>query len=151
MALNHPKLLLLLFMAWVSSVTMLVPWPPATIAYVHAHDMHVPEWVIWFRWTLQSVFVLAGAFATFLAYRGSSTALKCAVGFSVFYIAWWLSEYFLAKSPLTESVARVVHHLKVGDTVSRLVVAQHQVVLPLLHELFLLIVLFGYGKRRVAI
>lgn len=144
-------LLLVLFVAWVSSITMLVPWPPTTIEYVRGYDMRVAEWPIWTRWILQSAFVMAGAFAALLAYRGSSKALKYAVGLSALYIAWWLSEYLLAKSPLTESIARVVHHLQVGDTTSRLVVAQHQLVLPIVHLVFVLITMLGYGKRRVAI
>jgi hypothetical protein len=148
---NHTKLLVLLFAAWVSCITMLVPWPPATIAYINAHDLRVPEWGVWFRWILQSAFVLGGAIAAFLAFRGRKRAFKYAVGFSALYVAWWLSEYLLAKSPLTDSISRVVHHLQVGDTVSRLVVAQHQIALPLLHLAFLVVVVFAYGRDRVAI
>jgi hypothetical protein len=148
---NHTKLLLLLFAGWVSSITMLVPWPPATIAYVNAHDMRIPEWGIWFRWLLYSAFVLGGAIAALLAFRGSMKAFGYAAGFSVLYLGWWLSEHLLAKRPLAESMSAVVHHLQVGDTLSRLVVAQHQVVLPLLHIAFLIIVVLAYGRRRVAI
>jgi hypothetical protein len=148
---NHTKLLLLLFAAWVSCITMLVPWPPVTIAYIHAHDMRVPDWGIWFRWLLHTAFVLGGAIAAFLAFRGGERAFKYAALFSALYVAWWLSEYLLATSPLADSIWRVVHHLQVGDTVSRLVVAQHQIALPLLHLAFLVVVMFTYGRRGVAI
>ena len=145
------KLLLIVVAAWVSSVTMLQPWPTTTIVFLNTYSYEGPYWPIWARWVLNALFVLGGTVSAFLAYRGSERAFKYALVFSVSYIGYWLSEYVLASSGPLFVVSLVLHQLRENELLSRLVIAQHQIVLPIVHLVFLTSAVFKYGRRRHAI
>ena len=145
------RLVWLVFAAWVSSVTMLLPFPPFTIEWMKAHNFEPPYWLIWGRWLLNVAFIVAGATAAYLARGGRLWALSLAVLFSLIYIAYWLSEYVTARSPAIEVVQRVLYQLKLGGWPLKIGVFQHQVVLPLIHLLFVAVMARGYLKSRDAI
>jgi hypothetical protein len=145
------RLLWLVFAAWVSSVTMLLPFPPFTIEWLKAHNVEPPYWLIWGRWLLNLAFIVGGATAVYLARRGRHRALSVAVLFSLVYVAYWLSEYVMARSPAIEVVKLVLYQLKLGGWPTKIGVFQHQVVLPLIHLLFVAVVARGYLKPRHAI
>jgi hypothetical protein len=151
MAARHAKLLLIVVAAWVSSITMLQPWPTTAIAFVSAYNYDGPHWQIWACWALNALFVLGGTVSAFLAYRGSERAFKYALAFSVLYIAYWLSEYVLARNGALFIVSLVLRQLRENELLSKLVIAQHQIVLPIVHLTFLVSAVFRYGRRRHAV
>jgi hypothetical protein len=141
----------LVVLGWVSSVTMLVPWPPATMALFEAHNVELAHWAVWVRWALNAIFILGGAISAFLALRGRQRALRYAVAFSAIYIAYWLSEYVLARGPAVDVISSVMRQVRLGGLASQIVIIQHQIVLPIFHLIFIGFTAFKYGKRRYAI
>lgn len=147
---NQHGFLLILVVAWISSLTMLQPLPTTTIAVLSAQVGEVPHWPIWARWILAALFVLGGTVSAFLAFRGSQRAFKCALAFSVLYVAYWLSEYLLAHSAMF-IFSLVLRQLRENELVSKLVIAQHQFILPTIHLVFLTTAAFKLAKRGHAI
>jgi len=160
-----------LLIAWISSITMLYPWPPRTIAALEeltrtyeretgssnaGTRIEVPHQPIWNRWVVNVLFVLGGVVFVLLTLRGGKSSRGFVVGFSVLYLAYWLSEYVLSLGSTADVVAAVVRQIKDGDLLRKTVIIQHQVLLPLVHLGSLIIaaisrmpiVSFGPGKEK---
>jgi hypothetical protein len=144
--------LFVLLAGWVSSITMLYPWPPRTIAVleelVETHAkleekqaasstpetrIQVAHQPIWNRWILNLLFVVGGTLFVLLTLRGSKVARGLVVGFSGIYLAYWLSEYMLSLGPASSVVAAVIRQINDGDLLRKTVIIQHQILLPLIH------------------
>lgn len=97
------------------------------------------------------MFILGGAISAFLALRGRQRALRYAVAFSAIYIAYWLSEYVLARGSALDVISSVMRQVRLGGLASQIVIIQHQIILPIFHLVFIGFTAFKYGKRRYAI
>ena len=149
---DQSTLFLMVIAAWISSVTMLVPWPPIMIALFEAHfPGEIAPWVVWGRWILNLAFIVGGALSTLLLLRGHRRALKYALGFSATYVAYWLSEYAFVHGTVLDVILAIERQWERGGLGSRIVILQHQVALPLIHLAFLACAGFYCYKRRYAI
>jgi hypothetical protein len=163
--------LLIVALAWLSSVTMLSHWPPTTFSELEkaaipmtndvpdflsggAHESRAVEGqqsvsmrAVWMNWTFKLLFVVGGFIAAAAGLAGSRTGTWAAVGFSILYIGYWLSEYALARGTVASVVHAVAYQIAHAPLVTQIGVIQHQIVLPLLH-----MVCVGYftlkGVRR---
>lgn len=67
------------------------------------------------------------------------------------YIAYWLSEYVLARGPAIDVISSVMRQVRLGGLAAQIVIIQHQIVLPIFHLGFIGFTALKHGKRRYAI
>ena len=151
------KVLIVLVLAWISSVTMLIPWPPTTLHKLEelgiattndtraavpqprsesrglADTTSVSPRAVWFRWGIALVFVAGGLIAALAGLKGHRFAIWVSIAFSLIYVGYWLSEYALAIGTVGSVLQSVANQIAKGNLMSKIVVIQHQALLPLVH------------------
>jgi hypothetical protein len=151
------KVLLVLAVAWFSSVTMLIPWPPTTLHKLQelgiattdgagvaspqsrnesgnlAGPTSVSSRGLWIRWGIAVVFVAGGLIAALVGSRGHRLAIRLSIAFSLIYLGYWLSEYVLAIGTVGSVLQSVANQIASENLGSSIVVVQHQILLPLVH------------------
>lgn len=88
---------------------------------------------VWMTWALKLLFVIGGLAAAVAGLAGNRAVVWVAVGFSILYIGYWLSEYALARGTAASVVQVVAYQIAHASFPTRIGVIQHQIVLPLLH------------------
>jgi hypothetical protein len=137
-----------LVMAWLSTVTMLIPWPPATMTLLESHGMTPPSaHVLWTRWLLGCMFVVGGTFSAVSALRAARQGNFITIGFSVIYILYWLSAYVTMPVPVGEVIRITIRQIANVPFWNKVGVIQYQVLLPLVHCAYLMATFLSLTSR----
>jgi hypothetical protein len=127
-------MVVVLLLAWLSTLTMLIPWPPATIDLFKSQAIPLPSIAaLWTRWIVAFLFVLCGVLAALFSLRGSRRAGRVLLLLSLLYIGYWVSEYLLASRPISDGIDALLRQVGSATPLAKAVIIQHQVILPLVH------------------
>lgn len=136
---------------------MLIPWPPTTLQKLQelgidttggagtasqqfrnettelASPVSVSRRALWARWGIAVVFVAGGLVAALAGLKGHRLAIRLSVAFSLTYLGYWLSEYVFAIGTVGSVIQSVANQITSANVATRIVVIQHQILLPVVH------------------
>ena len=128
-----------LLCAWFSAATMLVPWPPVLVDLFASKGIAIPSEAIWIRWLGKLALIFGGSLGALLWLRGSRWAVPILILCSVLYLGYWMSEYLFSPGQISEVVSAVARQISNAELLRKLVILQHQVILPVIHLVFLVL------------
>ena len=128
-----------LLCAWLSAATMLVPWPPVVMDIFASKGIAIPAGAVWIRWLPKLVLVLCGVSAALMWLRGRQRAFRILIVLSVLYLGYWISGYLLTPGEIGDLVRTITWQISNEDGLRKLTILQHQIILPVIHLVFLIL------------